>query len=278
MMPTLHPLAIKLLLPCILLSTQAFSLTGHRAPAGVGSRNAGLEYRMQAMAEPADAPAEADEEALLAKEALKAELDGPANSPDRAVVGEFLLALEAANPTPAPATSELLNGRWKVLYATGASPGLKALQLLLKGSKAAPKSPSGAEVVDVEDSYLTIGADQPRATSSVKVRVLSFENTLSLKSQLEAESAVRLVETYDAASSEAGSLSLPFANSPAKYKRSLLVSYLDEEMMVVRDVFGRPDVLLRDRSHEEEVVAAAEESEPGVVAEVMAEDDAPGAS
>ena len=31
--------------------------------------------------------------------------------------------------------------------ASGASPGLKALQLLLKGSKSAPKSPSGADIV-----------------------------------------------------------------------------------------------------------------------------------
>ena len=98
--------------------------------------------------------------------------------PDRAVVGEILLALEAQNPTRSPATSPLLNGKWKFLYASGASPGLKALQLLLKGTKSAPKSPSGADVVDVQDTYLTISPDQPRAVSSVEVRLLSFENTV----------------------------------------------------------------------------------------------------
>ena len=53
---------------------------------------------------------------------------------------------------------------------------MKALQLLLKGAKNAPKSPSGADVIDVQDTFLTITPDQPRATSSVKVRLLSFEN------------------------------------------------------------------------------------------------------
>lgn len=71
---------------------------------------------------------EADEnEGSIAKEALKAEVgDGMAGArPDRAVIGEILLALEASNPTRSPATSPLLNGKWKVVYASGATPSLK---------------------------------------------------------------------------------------------------------------------------------------------------------
>ena len=177
---------------------------------------------------------------LLCRLQIADGLSGP--RPDRAVVGEILLALEAQNPTRSPATSPLLNGKWKFLYASGASPGLKGLMLLLKGSKNAPKSPSGADLIDVQDTYLTI--EQPRATAEVKVRVLSFENTLKLSSKLEAESAVRLVETYDAAESEYMSLRLPL-QSPVQYRRSVLISYLDEEMLVVRDGLGRADVLMR---------------------------------
>merc|ERR1719155_375696 len=156
------------------------------------------------------------DEAAIAKEALKSEIaDGLTGAKaDKAVVGEILLALEAQNPTLSPATSPLLNGKWKFMYASGASPGLKALMLLLRGAKQAPKSPSGADVVDVKDTYLTIGSSQPRATAEVKVRVLSFENTIKLASRLEAESAVRLVETYDAAESEYMSLRLPFQGGP----------------------------------------------------------------
>jgi len=187
------------------------------------------------------------EEGSIAKEALKAEIADGLGGPraDKAVVGEILLALEAQNPTLSPATSPLLNGQWKFVYATGASPGLKSLMLLLRGAKGAPKSPSGADLVDVQDTYLTIGSEQPRATASVKVRLLSFETTLKLSSKLEAESAVRLVETYDAAASEYMDLKLPFSSTPVSYKRSVLVSYLDDEMLVVRDALGRPDILMR---------------------------------
>lgn len=162
----------------------------------------------------------------------------------KVVVGQILLALEAQNPTRSPATSPLLNGKWKFLYATGASPGLKALQTLLRGSRSAPKSPSGADLIDVQDTFLTIGPEQPRATAEVSIRLFSFENTLKLSTRLEAESAVRLVEMYEAAESEYGSLRLPF-KSPLQYKRSVLISYLDDDMLVVRDALGRPDVLVR---------------------------------
>merc|ERR1719247_862622 len=216
--------------------------------------------------------AEAVEESAIAKEALKAEISDGLTGPraDKAVVGEILLALEAQNPTRSPATSPLLNGKWKFLYASGASPGLKGLQLLLKGAKSAPKSPSGAELVDVRETFLTIKEEQPRAEASVGVRLLSVENTVKLVSKLEAESAVRLVETYDAAESEYMSLRLPF-QSPVQYKRSVLISYLDEEMLVVRDAMGRPDVLVRV----EEAAFKAPSSLDGEATNVA--DDAPGA-
>jgi len=174
-----------------------------------------------------------------------------------------LLALEACSPTRSPATSPLLNGKWKILYASGASPGLKAFQLLLKYAKLVPKSPSGADLIDVHDVYLTIGPDQPRCLSSVATRVLSLDNTVKLASRLEAESAVRLCETYDSAESEYLSLKLPFQN-PVQYKRSLLVSYLDNELLVVRDSVGRPDILIRCDEVDSPAPSTEDDSDPGV--------------
>ena len=86
------------------------------------------------------------EDGSIAKQALMAEMSGGMGGPkpDKAAIGEILLALEARNPTPSPATSELLNGKWKVLYATGASPGLQALTLLLKGAEQASSPPARA--------------------------------------------------------------------------------------------------------------------------------------
>ena len=62
-------------------------------------------------------------------------------------------------------------------------------------------------------------------------------------SKLEAESAVRLSETYEYTQSDYMSLRLPF-QKPVEFKRSMLVSYLDEELLVVRDAAGRPDILM----------------------------------
>merc|ERR1719163_78452 len=124
----------------------------------------------------------------LVKEAVKAELTGVGpKGPEKAVVQELLLALQAENPTPAPATSPLLNGKWKFLYASGASPGLQALKSVLKGVEKLPKSPSGADTVDVRETFLTIKQEQPRAEASVGLRLLSLENELKLVSKLEAE-------------------------------------------------------------------------------------------
>ena len=142
-----------------------------------------------------------------------------------------------------------------------------------KGAKAAPKSPSGADLVDVQDTFLTIGTEQPRATSETQVRILSFENTIKLSSRLEAESAVRLVETYDQAASDYMDLKLPLTSSPASYKRSVLVSYLDDEMMVVRDALGRPDVLVRIDALEEKGAPSSLGGE-----DTNTDEEAPGAS
>jgi len=190
------------------------------------------------------------EDGSIAKQALMAEMSGGMGGPkpDKAAIGEILLALEARNPTPSPATSALLNGKWKVLYATGASPGLKALTLLLKGAEQAPKSPSGAELIDVQDTFITIQAEQPRVEAATKVRVLSFESTAKLMCRLEAESAVRLLETYDAAETDGFPVklpALPFQSGPLQYKRTVIATYLDDEVLVLRDSAGRPDVLMR---------------------------------
>ena len=226
----------------------------------------------------ADATVDADaievdaDETSIAKEALMAEIsDGVVGAkPDRAVVGEILLALEARNPTMSPATSPQLNGKWKVLYSTARSPSLKALQLLLKGASRAPKSPSGADMVDINDAYLTISAEQPRVESSLRTRLLSCENTVKRYCKLEAESAVRLVETYDSVQSEYMDLKLPF-QPPTQFKRSLLVSYLDDELLVIRDTMGRPDVLQR-------CAADPDWAPSSVDAPESTNEDAPGAS
>lgn len=115
---------------------------------------------------------------------------------DRELIAELLLQLEKLNPTEAPATSPLLNGKWKFLYAGGQTPGLLSLVYLLRLAAAAPKSPSGAPLIDVGEAVLTISRNQPRVEASLRVRLLSVENVLKLFTSLEAKTGSVLVEEY----------------------------------------------------------------------------------
>jgi hypothetical protein len=115
---------------------------------------------------------------------------------------------------------------------------------MVAAAAAIPKAPFGPAPVDIDDTFLTISG-QRYASASTKVRVMEkLETTLKLRSKLQADSPVRLVETYESASSESAGL-FPVKLPALPYKRPVLVSYLDETLLVVRDASGRPDVLTR---------------------------------
>jgi hypothetical protein len=144
---------------------------------------------------------------------------------DRELIAELLLQLEKLNPTEAPATSPLLNGKWKFLYAGGRTPGLVSLVTLLRLASLAPKSPSGASLVDVGEATVTISRNQPRVEASLRVRVLSVENTLKLFTTLEAKTGSILTESYKEVESElfgthaAASPGVPSHRSPSRVRR-----------------------------------------------------------
>ncbi|KAG8461405.1 hypothetical protein KFE25_010592 [Diacronema lutheri] len=194
-----------------------------------------------------------DDELAIAKESLINELgDGlqalgdnqASRKVDRELIAELLLQLEKLNPTEAPATSPLLNGKWKFLYAGGQTPGMVSLVALLRLAAAAPKSPSGATLLDVGETTLTITRNQPRVEASLKVRVLSLENTIKLFTTLEAKTGSVLVEEYKEVESDLFGIKLPL-QAPASFSRSIVVSYLDDDLLIVRSLGGAPDVLVR---------------------------------
>ena len=80
---------------------------------------------------------------------------------------------------------------------------------------------------------------------------------------------MRLRETYASAESEYGALA---ALPERRAYKPLLVSYLDE-LLVVRDAFGRPDVLMRVDSPAAPTPSGAAEADGAA-----ADDEAPGAS
>lgn len=155
----------------------------------------------------------------------------------RASVNELLLRLEALNPTPMPAYSPLLNGAWEFLWTGGISPGILGLQLASRVSQYA----SGA--VEVGETVLTISRAQPRVEVVTSLKVFGRENSIKIRTRLEPASELRLDETYTEASM--GSLRVPFPDEQQLFKRPIFVSYLDDDLLVVRDSFGAPDVLVR---------------------------------
>jgi len=195
---------------------------------------------------------EADKDDLLATV-----VDGPATSVSnskRIVVNELLLKHEAANPTEAPAASDSLNGVWELVYSGGYSQGLLqsptrqiALflyaggyapgQFLLQAAGALPES-----ILSVSDLSVSISRNQPRAESKSTVQVASTTFDLSVASTLETESDVRLKETYTAVNVNGNNMEVP---SSLQYSRLLYVTYLDEDILVVRDESGVPEILVR---------------------------------
>lgn len=175
----------------------------------------------------------------------------------RANINEALLRLEALNPTENPASSPLLNGVWNLryaagytsewalpsptrqlalfLYSGGYSPGVFALSL-------AQNLPS--QLVEVGDLTISISRTQPRVEASVDLKVFGSSpgSQVLVTADLEVESSVRLSETYTGATVMGNQVEIP---KQLQYSRQIYITYLDEDLLIVRDGSGIPEVLIR---------------------------------
>eukprot|EP00271_Cylindrocystis_brebissonii_P012129 TRINITY_DN30248_c0_g1_i1.p1 TRINITY_DN30248_c0_g1~~TRINITY_DN30248_c0_g1_i1.p1 ORF type:complete len:319 (-),score=59.72 TRINITY_DN30248_c0_g1_i1:678-1634(-) len=193
---------------------------------------------------------------------------GEGNKAGRIDVSEKVLALERLNPTPRPTTSAFLEGAWEFVWASARSPALRLAKIVIQRF---PK-----EVASLDSLVLEILPGGAEATASVKV-LNSVETTFTLTTKLIAEGPLRLKEeyvegllappvipedslpgpiksVYESLVSAAaglpesvkdvlsGGLKVPLSGY---FERQLLISYLDDEIMVARDSSGVPDVLLR---------------------------------
>jgi len=173
---------------------------------------------------------------------------------DRLLVSETLPKVEASNPTTNPAYSTLLDGEWELIYSGGVSPGpvpspTREIALLMYAGGFTPgmflmsvASKMPGEILRLSNVKVTIDSQTSSATAISKATLFGSEYELSLMNSLEAESALRLRETYTQANVGGNEVTLPDA---LKWERLLFVTYLDETMMVVRDETGAPDVLMR---------------------------------
>lgn len=172
-------------------------------------------------------------------------------------VNEIILALSSANPTVEPARSELLNGRWEVVYAGAPGAGLadSPTRLLAIALYATPLSPSVLaqglaklpfNAASLGSLFLTIvspEAGQPRVTVETSITVFGgAAQSVILRANLQPRSAVALREDFVEAEVLGQRSLLP---GPLALSRSLYVAYLDDDLMIVRDETGLPSVLRR---------------------------------
>ncbi|KAL3688469.1 hypothetical protein R1sor_014778 [Riccia sorocarpa] len=199
---------------------------------------------------------------------LKGLTEPKADASARIDVNEKILAVERLNPTPRPTTSPLFEGKWEFLFAGAQSPGLVAAKILLK------RFPS--ELASLTSLLLFVDGENAKATGTLKL-LNSVESNFTLTTKLAVEGPLKLKEEYVegifttptvpegtvpvqikglvdqiAAAVErlpiqvkeviSGGVKVPLGNT---FSRELLISYLDEDMLIVRDKSGIPDVLVR---------------------------------
>jgi len=88
-----------------------------------------------------------------------------------------------------------------------------------------------------------ISRSQPRIEAKIDVKLFGgTDDTIEVKARLQEDSGLRFTETYESASVLGQTIDLPDA---LQYSRDLYVTYVDEDILVVRDGAGVPEILTR---------------------------------
>lgn len=109
-----------------------------------------------------------------------------------------------------------------------------------------------------------IARDQPRIQAKIIVKFLGrADSEIVVNAHLTVDSDVRLTETYESASVLGQSVDIP---GQIQYSRDLYVTYVDEDVLIVRDASGVPEVLVR----KEKVFKQNWGTEPDEIEDLMA--------
>ncbi|ONM12515.1 putative plastid-lipid-associated protein 13 chloroplastic [Zea mays] len=212
---------------------------------------------------------------------FEALVSGKTTEMQRIDVNERIVGLERLNPTPRPTTSPFLEGRWNFEWFGDSSPGAFAARLLFERSPTAVAHFMGLDVL-IKDGYSKLSSNLKFVNTAVSVYIIcklnvSIQSKFLLTTQLSVEGPIRMKEEYveglieiprineeslpeqlkgllgqtagalqqlpspirDAVSE---GLKLPLSGS---FQRLFMISYLDEEILIIRDAAGAPDVLTR---------------------------------
>nr|AAO37153.1 hypothetical protein [Arabidopsis thaliana]AAX55154.1 hypothetical protein At2g42130 [Arabidopsis thaliana] len=230
-------------------------------------------------------------ERLSAKESLllalkdaggfEALVTGKTTNMQRIDVNERITSLERLNPTPRPTTSPCFEGRWNFEWFGSGSPGLLAARVIFERFPSTLANLSRMEIL-IKDA-------NAKATANIKL-LNSIESKIILSSKLTVEGPLRLKEEYvegmletptvieeavpEQLKSALGQAATTLQQLPAlikdtlasglriplsgSFERFFMISYLDEEILIVRDTEGVPEVLTRIETPSSTVVETIE--------------------
>ncbi|GLT96182.1 hypothetical protein SLE2022_138250 [Rubroshorea leprosula] len=217
-------------------------------------------------------------ERLSAKESLllafkdaggfEALVTGKLTDLQRIDVNERIIGLERLNPTPRPTTSPFLEGGWNFEWFGSGNPGFFTATFLFERFPSSLANLSKMDVA-IKDGYSKI-------TANFKF-LNSIESKFVLSAKLSVEGPLRMKEEYVEGHLESPTiveervpeqLKGPFNQAVATmqqvpvpvrdavtsglrfplngtFQRMFMISYLDEEILVIRDTAGIPEVLTR---------------------------------
>lgn len=217
-------------------------------------------------------------ERLSAKESLllafkdaggfEALVTGRVTNMQRIDVNERIVGLERLNPTPRPTTSPFLEGRWNFEWFGAGSPGLFAASLLFERFPPTLANLAKMDVV-IKDGYANITANMKLLNSIETDLILSTKLTVEGPLRIKEEYVEGTLETpkikedtipeqlkgaYGQAVNTVQQLPVPIQAAVSNglkiplggtYQRLFMISYLDEEILIIRDGAGIPEVLTR---------------------------------
>ncbi|KAI4300690.1 hypothetical protein L6164_034038 [Bauhinia variegata] len=259
-------------------SLLSLSESSWKYPARRFCRSLVCRAMVQQAAQGAPAAYAKEMERLSAKESLllafkdaggfEALVSGKTTDMHRIDVNERITGLERLNPTPRPTTSPFLEGRWNFEWFGSGSPGFFAARFIFQNF---PTSLANLSKMDVfiKDGNAKVTANT-RLLDSVESKItlstkLSVEGPLRMKEEyvegiLESPTVIedRVPEQLKGALSQAVNavqqLPLPVRDAvlsglkvplSGTFQRLFMISYLDDEILIIRDTAGMPEVLTR---------------------------------
>jgi hypothetical protein len=192
------------------------------------------------------------------------------NDEVRSAINEAIVRLEHMSSLASSSSSEeglalspLLNGVWELkyyggyttdgftfsasptrqlalfLYSGGYSPGMFAYQTALS---LLPKNNPFIQLGPIE---ITIARVQPRIEATVPIQLMNgaTDSYIRITANLDVKSNIRLRETYEAMNI-VGVTNLPIP-SFLQYSRDIYITYVDNDLLILRDGTGVPEILIR---------------------------------